>query len=113
MSNTCFNLTFVLSRKLLRAVAANAAPFLCNFRANFAAAIRIGKAANAGQANVRLTYLKVGGYGTNRNSLSTEKVTQYILGKGLEKVPYKPHCVRLVTNKNNCNVKGIAEGRLK
>jgi len=68
---------------------------------------------NAGKTNVRLTCLKAGGYGTNRNSLSTEKVTQYILGKGLEKVPYKPHCVRLVTNKNNCNVKGIAEGRLK
>ena len=29
-------LTFVLSRKLLEAVAARAAPFLCNFRANFA-----------------------------------------------------------------------------
>ena len=36
LSNICFNLTFVLSRKLLRAVAANAAPFLCNFCANFA-----------------------------------------------------------------------------
>ena len=47
-SNTRFNLTFVLSRKLLRAVAAGAAPFLCNFRANFAAAKRVEKAANAG-----------------------------------------------------------------
>ena len=47
-SNTRFNLTFVLSRKLLEAVAANAAPFLCNFRANFAAALRDGKGTNAG-----------------------------------------------------------------
>ena len=36
VSNTASTLTFVLSRKLLEAVAADAAPFLCNFRANFA-----------------------------------------------------------------------------
>ena len=36
VSNTRFNLTIVLSRKLLEAVAAGAAPLLCNFRANFA-----------------------------------------------------------------------------
>ena len=40
-------LTFVLSRKLLGR--SPAAPFfLCNFRANFAAAMRIGKGTNAG-----------------------------------------------------------------
>ena len=36
VSNTASTLTFVLSRKLLEAVAARAAPLLCNFRANFA-----------------------------------------------------------------------------
>ena len=36
VSNTASTLTFVLSRKLLEAVAARAAPFLCNFRANLA-----------------------------------------------------------------------------
>ena len=36
VSNTASTLTFVLSRKLLEAVAADAAPLLCNFRANFA-----------------------------------------------------------------------------
>ena len=44
--NTRFNLTFVLSRKLLGR--SPTAPFLCNFRANFAAAMRIGKGTNAG-----------------------------------------------------------------
>ena len=39
-------LTFVLSRKLLDGHLR--LPFLCNFRANFAAAKRDGKAANAG-----------------------------------------------------------------
>ena len=39
VSNTASTLTFVLSRKLLEAVAARAAPLLCNFRANFAAAM--------------------------------------------------------------------------
>ena len=48
VSNTASTLTFVLSRKLLEAVAARAAPLLCNFRANFAAAIRDGKGTNAG-----------------------------------------------------------------
>ena len=38
--------TFVT--KVAWAVAARAIPFLCNFRANFAAALRDGKAANAG-----------------------------------------------------------------
>ena len=48
VSNTASTLTFVLSRKLLEAVAARAAPLSCNFRANFAAAMRIGKDTNAG-----------------------------------------------------------------
>ena len=39
-------LTFVLSRKLLDGRLR--LPFLCNFRANFAAAMRIGKGTNAG-----------------------------------------------------------------
>ena len=51
VSNTRFNLTFVLSRKLLGR--SPAAPFLCNFRANFAAAMRVSKGTNAGQALVR------------------------------------------------------------
>ena len=46
LSNTRFNLTFVLARNLL--AGRLRLPVLCNFRANFAAAMRIGKAANAG-----------------------------------------------------------------
>ncbi|MGI5085904.1 hypothetical protein [Treponema putidum] len=42
-SNTRFNLTFVLSRKLRKVPIQHR-----NFRANFAAAMRIGKGANAG-----------------------------------------------------------------
>ena len=53
--NTRFNLTFVLSRKLLGRSLLQQLPFLCNFRANFAAAKRVGKGPNAGQANVRCT----------------------------------------------------------
>ena len=53
ISNTRFNLPFVLSRKLLGR--SPAAPFLCNFRANFAAAMSVSKGTNAGQANVRWT----------------------------------------------------------
>ena len=40
-------LTFVLSPKLLGGRSPEA-PFLCNFRANFAAALRDGKGTNAG-----------------------------------------------------------------
>ena len=46
VSNTASTLTFVLSRKLLGQ--SPAAPFLCNFRANFAAAMRDSKGTNAG-----------------------------------------------------------------
>ena len=48
VSNTRFNLTFVLSRKLLGRSLLSQLPFLCNFRANFADAVRVGKDTNAG-----------------------------------------------------------------
>ena len=48
-------LTFVLARKLLERSLLSQLPFLCNFRANFAAALRDGKGTNAGQAVVRTT----------------------------------------------------------
>jgi len=47
-SNTRFNTDICFVTKVAWAVIAKAIPFLCNFRANFAAAIRVSKATNAG-----------------------------------------------------------------
>ena len=65
MSNTRFNADICFVTKVARR--SPAAPFLCNFRANFAAAIRIGKATNAGQALVRqMPYGTINGNLKNR-----------------------------------------------
>ena len=48
VSNTASTLTFVLSRKLLEAVAAGAAPFLMQLSRQLCLAIRFGKDTNAG-----------------------------------------------------------------
>ena len=48
MPNTRFNADICFVTKVAKTVAANAAPFLCNFRTNFAAAMSVSKGANAG-----------------------------------------------------------------
>jgi len=45
-----------LERKLLERSLLAQLPFLCNFRANFAAAMHIGKGTNAGQPNGAAEY---------------------------------------------------------